>query len=580
MDTQAMALHQPHDGPAGAESDVGDAVLRRLDHERQDVLLDLRGGDDARDLGHDVQARHAAGVAGAVLILLRKLGQEVLHRPRRAEGVRNLLQVLDGRLPHGVDRVAHARQEKGLELRLEHLDAEEPGQLRNLFNHALPDAPVVVQHEVLDGVQQGVDQAIHAQRLADEPGVRHDVEPHVVELVLHQVRDEAQELPLRDVAPNGLGNRAQDLGQGGTHGLRRVQAEGLELRQNLLLQLLLREGVRQQETRLDDPHGLLPHLLLAVLQELDEGLHEVRRHDLWPVGLAEGIEVLRHREAHTPGTILCRILDHGDRVLPVLVRVEHLRHDQGRVHAGDADRILRVLLRKLLVDREHVRQQEVLLVADGDQVPHLLRRCSSHHRRVVRAEGLVGLSEPGLLILVREAVGSRQQSARRDARGEEVRLSRKAMERRHQVFGRERGLLLHDATERLYGHVPDHGLLLGREVLQRRDEELFVPVHVLRKHGVLPRDAEEELLIVTEGLLLDHLDHIGDELTHRPRWSQRRGNEVQAIHRAYLDRGALVPNFLFEELQIVEVCTAGSHRRYPAGNPDSGQRSATGPVST
>ena len=153
-------------------------------------------------------------------------------------------------------------------------------------------------------------------------------------------------------------------------------------------------------------------------------------------------------------------------------------HDQRRVHAGDADGVLRVLLGELLVDHAHVLEK-VLLVADGDEIAQLVGGRAPNHGRVLGAEGAVGLAEPSLLVLVREAVGGREERAGRDASGEEVRLGGETVKGRHQVLRREGRLLLDDAAERLNRLVTDHRLLLCREVLQRGDEELVVPAHVL-----------------------------------------------------------------------------------------------------
>mmetsp|Transcript_16634 Transcript_16634/g.42993 ORF Transcript_16634/g.42993 Transcript_16634/m.42993 type:complete len:296 (-) Transcript_16634:1024-1911(-) len=235
---EAVVLHHPHGRAAGAEAHVGHAVLGRLDKQRHDVLDDLVRRHDTRNLRQNMQGGDAVCVASALRVLLHQLREEVLHGPLRAEGVGDLFQVLDGGLPHGVHGVPQARQEQRLQLRLEHLHAEEASELGHLLDDALPDAPVVVHDQVLDGVQQGVHEAIHRQHLADETRMRDDVQAHVVELVLHQVRDQAQQLALRHIAAEHFGNRAQDLGQGSSDGLRGVEAQGLELRQDVLLQLL------------------------------------------------------------------------------------------------------------------------------------------------------------------------------------------------------------------------------------------------------------------------------------------------------------------------------------------------------
>mmetsp|Transcript_3318 Transcript_3318/g.8970 ORF Transcript_3318/g.8970 Transcript_3318/m.8970 type:complete len:225 (+) Transcript_3318:542-1216(+) len=224
----------------------------------------------------------------------------MLDGPLRAERVGDLLEMQDRGLTHGVDRVAQAREEEGLQLRLEHVDAEEARQLGHLLDDALADAPVVVHDEVLNCVEQRVHEAVHAENFADEACMRNHVEAHVVEFILHEVGDEAQKLALRHVAPEDLGDRSQHLGQGGAHRLGRVEAQGAELRQDVDLQLVAGERLLQQEAGLDDAHRLLPDLLLPVPHELNEGLHEVGGRDLGPKRRAELVEVLRHRQAHAP----------------------------------------------------------------------------------------------------------------------------------------------------------------------------------------------------------------------------------------------------------------------------------------
>mmetsp|Transcript_65917 Transcript_65917/g.118825 ORF Transcript_65917/g.118825 Transcript_65917/m.118825 type:complete len:305 (-) Transcript_65917:805-1719(-) len=303
-------LHHPHDCTASAKADVGDAVLRSLDQKGHDVLVNELWRHDARNLRQDMERCHTIGVANARRVLIDELGQQVCDSPVGAKGVCDLLQVLDGSLAHRVHRVAKAGEENGLQLGLEHLHAKELGKLRHLLDHTLTDSPVVVHDEVLDCVKQRVNQAVDAEHLADEPGVRHDVQADVVELILHEVRDEAQQLSLGDVASERLGHGAQHLRQSRSHGLRGVQAEGLELRQDVLLQLLAGERLGQVQARLDHAHSLLPDLLLIVLHELDEGLHQTLRGDFRAKGLAQLIEVLRYSQPDSPGAVLRGILDH------------------------------------------------------------------------------------------------------------------------------------------------------------------------------------------------------------------------------------------------------------------------------
>eukprot|EP00418_Pyrodinium_bahamense_P018978 CAMPEP_0179124116 /NCGR_PEP_ID=MMETSP0796-20121207/58638_1 /TAXON_ID=73915 /ORGANISM="Pyrodinium bahamense, Strain pbaha01" /LENGTH=281 /DNA_ID=CAMNT_0020822765 /DNA_START=191 /DNA_END=1033 /DNA_ORIENTATION=+ len=159
---QAVVLHHPRDGPAGAEADVGHVVLRGLDQQRHDELHDLVRGHDPGDLRQHVERGDAVRVARTLGVLLHQLRQQVLHGPLRAEGVRDLAQVVDSRLAHGVHGVAEAGQEERLELLLEHVHAEDFRELGDLLHDALADAPVVVEDQVLDGVQEGVHQAVDA----------------------------------------------------------------------------------------------------------------------------------------------------------------------------------------------------------------------------------------------------------------------------------------------------------------------------------------------------------------------------------------------------------------------------------
>mmetsp|Transcript_23916 Transcript_23916/g.75192 ORF Transcript_23916/g.75192 Transcript_23916/m.75192 type:complete len:222 (-) Transcript_23916:1167-1832(-) len=185
--TEVVVLHHPCDRPTRAEAHIRNGVLRCLGQEGHDELHDLVWGHDAGDLRQHVEGRYAVRVARALGVLLHQLRQKVFHSPLCAERLGDVLKVYDGRLPHRVDRITEAREEQRLQLGLEHFNAEELGELRHLLHDALPDAPVIVHDEVLDGVQEGVHEAVDTQHLAYKPRVRDNVEPHVVELVLHEV---------------------------------------------------------------------------------------------------------------------------------------------------------------------------------------------------------------------------------------------------------------------------------------------------------------------------------------------------------------------------------------------------------
>mmetsp|Transcript_4617 Transcript_4617/g.13733 ORF Transcript_4617/g.13733 Transcript_4617/m.13733 type:complete len:245 (+) Transcript_4617:692-1426(+) len=242
-----------------------------------------------------------------------------------------------------------------------------------------------------------------------------------MELVLHEVGDEAQQVPLRHVPTQRLRDRPQDLRQRSPDRLRGVQAQGRKLRQDVLLELLAGQGRLQLQAWLNHPHGLLADLLLVVLHQRHEGLHQGGGRDFGAVRIAELVEVLGDGQPHAPGPVLGGLLDHGHGVLPVLLRVEDPCKHQCGVHGGDADGVLRVLLRELLVDRDDVRHQRPL-VADGDEVTYLVRRGAPNHRRLVGAEHGVSLPEPPLLFLRAVFVDRRQQGAGGDTRSEEVRL--------------------------------------------------------------------------------------------------------------------------------------------------------------
>mmetsp|Transcript_28799 Transcript_28799/g.87105 ORF Transcript_28799/g.87105 Transcript_28799/m.87105 type:complete len:346 (-) Transcript_28799:256-1293(-) len=345
---------------------------------------------------------------------------------------------------------------------------------------------MVVHDEVLDGVEKRMHEAVDRQNFADQARVRDDVQAHVVEFILHQVRNQAEQLALRDIPSQDLRHGAQDLGQRSADRLCGVQSERLELGQNVRLELLWGQRVAQLQARLDDPDGLLPDLLLGVFQDLHEAVQELAGDELGPEGGAELVEVLRDREAHPPGAVLARVLDHRQGVLLVLVLIEHEGHDERGVDARDADGVLRVLLRQLLVHRDQVAD-DVRLLAPVHQVLHLVGRGAPDHRRVVHAQRRVGLPEIGLLVLVREAVRGRQQGAGGDARGEEIGLGRQSVECRDQVLGCQARFALDDEAQRLDSLVPDDRLLLGRQVFERGDEDRLVPVAVQHQGGVLLR---------------------------------------------------------------------------------------------
>mmetsp|Transcript_47637 Transcript_47637/g.136017 ORF Transcript_47637/g.136017 Transcript_47637/m.136017 type:complete len:369 (+) Transcript_47637:709-1815(+) len=368
-----------------------------------------------------------------------------------------------------------------------------------------------------------------------------------MEVVLHKVRDEAQQRALGDLAAQHPGHGAQDLSKGRAHGGRGVQAQRRQQRQDVRLQLLGGERHRQSQAGLYDAHSLLPDLLLVVPQELHEGLHEARGHEVGTEGRAQLVEALGHGEPHAPGAVLGGVPDDGDGVQPVLFGVEHPGDHQGRVDAGHADDVLRVLLRELLVHRDCVRE-EIGFVANRDQVLHLVGSSSPDHGRVVHAESCIGLAEAGFLVLRRVPVCRGQQRARGDPCREEVRPRGKPVQGGDEVLRHERGPLVHDRAQRLDGLVADDRLVLRSQVLQRGDQQLILAVDVLREHGVLLCHAREELLVVAEGLLLHGLDDVGQQLAHRPLRPQSRGDEAELVDGAYPDGCALVPDLLLEEL--------------------------------
>mmetsp|Transcript_16979 Transcript_16979/g.53350 ORF Transcript_16979/g.53350 Transcript_16979/m.53350 type:complete len:327 (-) Transcript_16979:483-1463(-) len=326
-------------------------------------------------------------------------------------------------MPHGVHGVAEAGDEDHLQLLLEHVHTEELGELGNLLHHDVADAPVVVDDQVLYGVHEGVHEPVHAEDLANEAGVRHDVQAHVVELVLHELGDQAQQVPLCQVPAEDLRDRPQHLRQGGPDRLRGISPQRREVGKDVRLQLLAGERLLEVQAGLDHPQGLLADLLLVVLHQQHEGLHQGGGHDLGAARGAELVEVLGDGKPHAPGPVLRSIPDHVHGVKLVVLRVEHANEDQRGVDGGHTDGVLRVLLGELLVDHDDV-QEDVLLRADGDEVAHLVCRGASNHRRLVGAEHGVHLPEPDLLVLAAVLVDHRQEGARGDARREEVRLRR------------------------------------------------------------------------------------------------------------------------------------------------------------
>mmetsp|Transcript_97938 Transcript_97938/g.258674 ORF Transcript_97938/g.258674 Transcript_97938/m.258674 type:complete len:285 (+) Transcript_97938:1050-1904(+) len=281
-----------------------------------------------------------------------------------------------------------------------------------------------------------------------------------------------------DLAPESLCNGAKDLGKRRPHRLRRVDGQRREQRQDVLLELVAGERVRQEKALLDDAHGLFSHLLLGVFDQLLEGLHQVCGRDLRTEGRAQLAEVRRYRQPHAPRAVAGRLLDGRHGVLRVLLRVEHLGDHQGGVDGRHADRVLRVLLGQLLVHAHHVVEHDPL-VTGGDQVGHPVGRGAPHHRRVVHAEAAVGLPEAGPLVLVGVPAGGRQERAGRHARREELDLRGQPVHCGHQVLRHELRALRDDLAQRLNGLLPDDRLLLCCEVLERCDEELLMASDVV-----------------------------------------------------------------------------------------------------
>mmetsp|Transcript_110245 Transcript_110245/g.312746 ORF Transcript_110245/g.312746 Transcript_110245/m.312746 type:complete len:383 (-) Transcript_110245:3-1151(-) len=363
-----------------------------------------------------------------------------------------------------------------------------------------------------------------------------------------------------DLAPESLCNGAKDLGKRRPHRLRRVDGQRREQRQDVLLELVAGERVRQEKALLDDAHGLFSHLLLGVFDQLLEGLHQVCGRDLRTEGRAQLAEVRRYRQPHAPRAVAGRLLDGRHGVLRVLLRVEHLGDHQGGVDGRHADRVLRVLLGQLLVHAHHVVEHDPL-VTGGDQVGHPVGRGAPHHGRVVRAQGVVRLLERGPLLLGGVAVDGRQQRAGGHARGEEVALRRQPVDRGHHVLRHEMRFSLHDLAQGLDGLLPDHSLLLRGQVLQGTDQQLVAAADVVGEDCVLPGHAVEKLLVVAERLLLDHLSHVGEELVDGLVGAERGGDQVDPVDRCHSDHRALVLDLLLEELQVVEV----AHPSHSAG---------------
>mmetsp|Transcript_90225 Transcript_90225/g.200477 ORF Transcript_90225/g.200477 Transcript_90225/m.200477 type:complete len:554 (-) Transcript_90225:224-1885(-) len=511
-----MVLQHPSDGAACAKPNVGHVVLGRLDQQGDDVLHDLLWGHHARHLRQDVQSGDATGIAHTMRVLLHDLRQEMLDRPHRTESGGDGLEVNDRGLTNGVHRVAEARDKESLKLRLEHFDSEQLRQPWNLLDDTLANSPMVVHDEALDGVEQRVHQTLHTENFADEPRVRNDVQSDIMELILDQVLDQAEQVALGQVLPGHFGNSSDDLRKSRAHGLCWVCAQGGEGWEDVLLHDGAGQDVRELQQGLDSLHRLFAHLLLIILEERDKTGQEHLCRELGTISSDQLVKDLADREPHSPRAVLNRILDHRNRMHLVLFSTEHASDNHCRVHARNPDDILRVLLRKSLVERDHVCQK-VRLITNGHKVPHLQCRRSPYHRCVVTAKSGVHLPQPRLLVLVCIPIGSRQQRASGDTSREEISLRHQPLHHRHKILRGKAWSLLDNRAEGQHRLVPYHCLFLRRQVFKGRHEELVATIDVIAttEHRILLRHAEKELFIAAERLLLNHLDHKRDELAHR-----------------------------------------------------------------
>mmetsp|Transcript_49869 Transcript_49869/g.132457 ORF Transcript_49869/g.132457 Transcript_49869/m.132457 type:complete len:213 (-) Transcript_49869:391-1029(-) len=211
------------------------------------------------------------------------------------------------------------------------------------------------------------------------------------------------------------------------------------------MEVLRDQGDLHINARFDNTHRLLPHLLLVVLQQLYERCHEVLCNNFGPKRRAKGVEILGDRQAHTPRAILGGFLDDGDRVFVVLLHVEHLGDDQCRVHASDPDSVLGIVRRQLLIHRNDVRQ-DILLIAHGHEVSHLVRGSAPDHGCVVCAQRVVDLAQARFLRIACVAVGRWEEGTGSHPCSEEVGLACELLQRRHKIVRHERRLSLHDGA--------------------------------------------------------------------------------------------------------------------------------------
>mmetsp|Transcript_16966 Transcript_16966/g.36528 ORF Transcript_16966/g.36528 Transcript_16966/m.36528 type:complete len:309 (-) Transcript_16966:349-1275(-) len=305
-----------------------------------------------------------------------------------------------------------------------------------------------------------------------------DVESDIVEFILHQGRDESEQLSLADIPAQDTSHRSQHLCQGSPDRLGRILTQLGELGKDVLLKLIRSERCGEVQARLDDPDGFLSHFLLVILHELHERWHQACCHDVRAEGRAELVEVFRDGQANPPGAVLCGLLDDLESVLPVFLLVEHVGHHQSGVDTGNTDGVLGVFLRQLLVDLNEI-SQNLGLLAHRDQIPHLVCSSSSDHRGVIGAESGVGLSEGRLLVLVCPAVSRRKERACGHSCSEEVALGRQSVQSGNEVVRSQVRSPLHNPTEGCDGLITNHRLLLSCKVLERSDEQLIVPVDVI-----------------------------------------------------------------------------------------------------
>mmetsp|Transcript_36382 Transcript_36382/g.79445 ORF Transcript_36382/g.79445 Transcript_36382/m.79445 type:complete len:353 (-) Transcript_36382:406-1464(-) len=340
----------------------------------------------------------------------------------------NGLQVLDRRNPDCIHTVTEETQKQAFQFRLEEIRAELLAQNGDLGHHCHPDSPLIVHGQSGESAEELLHR-LQAQHLADAPRVVNHMQSHICNLVLQQLHHCTQQARLtleRPVPPHLRRHVADQLRQGGPHISGGVHGEVLEPRNDMCLERFHRHKFKRILEILNRGYS---HLLLLILEQIANGLHELRG-DSWANRLAELRYASCHLQPHPPTLVRTELAHTLSCHLPILLLVQLLRQHHQGLHHLDPDHVLpiRILPGKLGKGGLNAAE-EVLLVHHSCQPRQMLCSRPLHHGRVVIAQANVKFAQVCLDCVGSELVYRREQQARSAPWREPLRCSQPLQDR-------------------------------------------------------------------------------------------------------------------------------------------------------